>query len=167
MTNIFIYPTNSLILYDLVERFGHKPLAIMQEIKKKVTTAGIDSPPLNITPEDPKIGLKYAAVEVPAGVRGRMSLLDPLIEAAEAAILVEDAPIGFGCMGCQRTSELIGLLIRAKRIPILELDYPTSEDSAKDFVYRISEFTKGLGGTDGANEADEAEGAKGAEGAKE
>ncbi|HDN65726.1 MAG TPA: methanogenesis marker 5 protein [Methanosarcinales archaeon] len=145
MANIFIYPSNSLILYDLVERFDHAPLAVMQEIKKRVTTAGIDSPPLNITPEDPKIGLKYAAVEVPAGVRGRMSLLDPLIEAAEAAIFVEDAPIGFGCMGCQRTSELVGFLIRAKRIPILELTYPTSDDAAENFVYRISEFLNGLG----------------------
>ena len=145
MANIFIYPSNSLILYDLVERLGHKPLAVMQEIKKRVTTAGIDSPPLNITPEDPKIGLKYAAVEVPAGVRGRMALLDPLLEASEAAILVEDAPIGFGCMGCQRTSELVGFLIRAKRIPILELDYPTSDDAAENFVYRISEFLNGLG----------------------
>jgi hypothetical protein len=30
MANIFIYPSNSLILYDLVERFGHKPLAVMR-----------------------------------------------------------------------------------------------------------------------------------------
>ena len=82
--------------------------------------AGIDSPPLNIMPEDPKIGVKYAAVEVPVGVRGRISLLDPLLEDAEAAILVEDAPIGFGCMGCQRTSELVGFLIRAKRILYLQ-----------------------------------------------
>lgn len=146
MTNIFIYPSNSLILYDLVERFGHKPLAIMQEIRKKVGTAGLDSPPLNLTPDDPKKGLKYAAVEVPAGVRGRMSLLDPLIEDAGAAILVEDAPIGFGCMGCQRTSELVGFLIRAKRIPILELNYPTSDEGAESFVYQVSEFLKGLKG---------------------
>ena len=144
--NIFIYPSNSLILYDLVERFGHKPLAVMQEIRKKVTTAGIDSPPLHITPEDPKHGLKYAAVEVPAGVRGRMSLFDQLIRDAEAAILVEDAPIGFGCMGCQRTSELIGFLIRAKRVPILELNYPTSDDEARNFVYQISEFLNKLQG---------------------
>ncbi len=153
MANIFIYPSNSLILYDLVERFGHAPLAVMQEIKKRVTTAGIDSPPLNITPEDPKIGLKYAAVEVPAGVRGRMALLDPLLMASEAAILVEDAPIGFGCMGCQRTSELVGFLIRAKRVPILELDYPTSDDAAENFVYRISEFLNELGdGKEAKNE---------------
>ena len=141
---VFIYPTNSLILSDLVERFGHQPLAIMQEISKKVRTQGLDSPPLNITPEDPKFGLKYAAVEVPSGVRGRMSLFDPLITKADAAIIVRDPVVAFGCMGCARTNELVNFLIRAKKIPMLDLDYPTSEDEAKDFVFKISEFLKSL-----------------------
>ncbi len=142
---VFIYPTNSLILSDLVERFGHEPLAVMQEISKKVRTQGLDSPPLNITPEDPKLGLKYAAVEVPSGVRGRMSLFDPLISKAEAAIIVRDPVVSFGCMGCARTNELVNFLIRAKKIPMLDLDYPTSEEEAKEFVYKISQFLKSLG----------------------
>ena len=141
---VFIYPTNSLILSDLVERFGHEPLAIMQEISKKIKTQGLDSPPLNITPEDPKLGLKYAAVEVPSGVRGRMSLMDPLISKADAAIIVRDPVVSFGCMGCARTNELVNFLIRAKKIPMLELDYPTSEEDAKEFVFKISEFLKTL-----------------------
>ncbi len=66
----------------------------------------IDSPPLNITEEEPIKGLKYAAIEVPSGVRGRMAIFGPLIEAAEAAIIMEDAPFGFGCIGCARTNEL-------------------------------------------------------------
>jgi len=141
---IFIYPTNSLILSDLVARFGHEPLAIMQEISKKIKTGGLDSPPLNITPEDPKFGLKYAAVEVPSGVRGRMSLFDPLLTQAGAAIIVRDPVISFGCMGCARTNELVNFLIRAKKIPMLDLDYPTSEEEAKQFVFKISEFLKSL-----------------------
>lgn len=142
---VFIYPTNSLILSDLVERFGHEPLALMQEISKRVNTPGLDSPPLNITPEDPKIGLKYAAVEVPSGVRGRMSLFGPLISKAEAAIIVRDPVVSFGCMGCARTNELVNFLIRSKKIPMLDLDYPSSEEEAKEFVYKISQFLKSLG----------------------
>ena len=141
---VFIYPTNSLILSDMVERFGHEPLAIMQEIGKKVRTQGLDSPPMNITPEDPKFGLKYAAVEVPAGVRGRMSLFDPLLTKAEAAIVVNDPVISFGCMGCARTNELVNFLLRGKKIPLLKLDYPNTEEDAKLFVYKISEFLKSL-----------------------
>jgi len=142
---VFIYPTNSLILSDLVERFGHEPLAVMQEISKRVNSPGLDSPPLNITPEDPKLGLKYAAVEVPSGVRGRMSLFGPLIANAEAAIIVRDPVISFGCMGCARTNELVNFLIRAKKIPLLDLDYPSTEEEAKEFVYKISQFLKNLG----------------------
>jgi len=142
---VFIYPTNSLILSDLVERFGHEPLAVMQEISKRVNTPGLDSPPMNITPEDPKIGLKYAAVEVPSGVRGRMALNGPLISKADAAIIVRDPVVSFGCMGCARTNELVNFLIRAKKIPILDLEYPSSEEEAKEFVYKISQFLKSLG----------------------
>ncbi|MCL7414701.1 MAG: methanogenesis marker 5 protein [ANME-2 cluster archaeon] len=144
MVKVFIYPSNSLILSDLVDRFGHEPLAVMQEIGKKIRTASLDSPPVNITPEDPKIGLKYAAVEVPSGVRGRMSLLGHLLEEAQAAILVREPDISFGCMGCARTNELINFLVRSKKIPRLEMNYPVTEDEAKSFVHKIREFLEGL-----------------------
>jgi putative methanogenesis marker protein 5 len=144
MAKVLTYPTNSLILADLVDRFGHEPLSVQQEVRKKITTVGLDSPPLNITSEDPKVGLKYAAVEVPSGVRGRMALIGPLLEEAEAAIVVRDPEPTFGCMGCARTNELVNFIIRAKKIPILELDYPTSEDEARDFVHKIADFLKSL-----------------------
>ncbi len=146
MVKVFIYPTNSLILSDLVERSGHQPLAMMEKIREKITTVGVDSPPLNITPEGPKHGLKYAAVEVPAGVRGRMSIVGPLIDEAEAAIIVADASISFGCMGCARTNELTKFLIREKKVPTLEVDYPHTEEEGQDFVYRIVDFLKSLDG---------------------
>jgi len=145
MVKVFIYPSNSLILSDLIDRFGHEPLAVMREVGKKIRTAGLDSPPINITPEDPKIGLKYAAVEVPSGVRGRMALLGPLLEEAEAAVIVMDPDISFGCMGCARTNELVNFLVRTKDIPILELDYPSTEEDAKAFVHMIHDFLEGLG----------------------
>lgn len=147
---MFIYPTNSLILSDLVERFGHKPLAMMGQIREKINTIGVDSPPLNITPEEPEKGLKYAAVEVPAGVRGRMALVGPLIDDAEAAIIVRDATIAFGCMGCARTNELTKFLVRQKDIPILEAEYPESDEDGQEFVYRIAEFLKSLPAGDDA-----------------
>ena len=49
---IFVYPPNSLILADLVERSGHEPLVIMSEVKERVTNPDIDSPPLNITEKE-------------------------------------------------------------------------------------------------------------------
>ncbi len=144
LAKIFIYPINSLILADLVERFGHKPLTMMSQIREKVTSLSLDSPPINITPEDPKIGLKYAAIEVPAGVRGRMALIGPLIEQTEAAIIVENPPTDFGCVGCNRTNELTKYLVRSKGVPVLEVKYPESDEEARDFVNKIVEFLESL-----------------------
>jgi len=141
---IAIFPPNSLILADLVERRGHEPLVLQKEIRKKVTSPEIDSPPLNITEEEPIKGLKYAAIEVPSGVRGRMAIFGPLIEEADAAIIMEDAPFGFGCVGCARTNELCMFNIRKKNIPVLELNYPTSREETIELVNKINEFLDSL-----------------------
>jgi putative methanogenesis marker protein 5 len=146
MAKVFIYPATSLILSDLVARFGHTPLSAAMQIRERVQTAGLESPPLQITPEDPKKGLKYAAVEVPSGVRGRMALFGPMIEDADAAVIVNDADFSFGCMGCARTNELIAFLIRKKGIPVLDLVYPRTEDEGVEFVAAIRKFLTGLEG---------------------
>ena len=91
MAKIFIFPPNSLILYDLVVREGHTPLGLGEEVSKNLSKPEIDSPPMNITPDFPRRGLKYAAIEVPAGVRGRLALIGPLIEEADGAIVVGGA----------------------------------------------------------------------------
>jgi putative methanogenesis marker protein 5 len=116
----------------------------MRVIRDKINEVGIDSPPINVTPEDPKKGLKYAAVDVPPGVRGRMALLDPLIEEADAAIIVHDADYSFGCMGCARTNELVKYIIRHKDIPRLELTYPRDDDDARAFVRKVRDFCQSL-----------------------
>ncbi|WP_304125908.1 methanogenesis marker 5 protein [Methanosphaera cuniculi] len=141
---VIVFPPNSMILADLVERNGHEALVIQQQIHKKVTTPDIDAPPLNITEDDPIEGLKYAAIEVPSGVRGRMAIFGPLIEEADAAIIMQDAPYGFGCVGCARTNELTLFTMRHKNMPILELQFPKSRDETVDAVYKISTFLSDL-----------------------
>ena len=141
---IAVFPPNSLILADLVERRGHEALVIQKEIRKKVTDAEIDSPPLNITEEEPIKGLKYAAIEVPSGVRGRMAIFGPLIEEAEAAIIMEDAPFGFGCIGCARTNELCMFNLRKRNIPVLELSYPITREETMEVVNKINTFLDSL-----------------------
>ena len=146
MAKGFIYPGTSLILSDLVSRFGHRPLGSALAVRDRVQTPGLDSPPLQITPEDPKKGLRYAAVEVPSGVRGRMSLYGPQIEEADAGIIVRDADLAFGCMGCARTNELVRFLLHRREIPLLELDYPHSDEEGIRFVAAIKQFLSGLPG---------------------
>jgi putative methanogenesis marker protein 5 len=141
---IFIVPPNSLILFDLVERFGHQPLSIMAELRERVTSNEIEKPPLNVTVDDVKKGLKYAGIEVPSGIRGRLAVYGPMIEEAEAAIFMEDAPYSFGCVGCARTNEMVKLLVRKRKIPLLDLEYPHDDVEARAMVARIKEFLEGL-----------------------
>jgi putative methanogenesis marker protein 5 len=137
---VAVFPPNSLILADMVERKGHEPLVIQKEIRKKVTDPEIDSPPFNITEEEPIKGLKYAAIEVPSGVRGRMAIFGPMIEEAEAAIIMEDAPYGFGCIGCARTNELSMYFLRKQGIPVLEVHYPHNREETMEVVNQINTF---------------------------
>ena len=146
MAKIFIYPTTSLILSDLVARYGHTPLSSAIAVRERIQTAGIESVPLQITPEEPKKGLRWAAVEVPSGVRGRMALYGPMIEACDAAIVINDADLAFGCMGCARTNELIKYLIREKNVPRLDLNYPKNEEEGVRFVAAIKRFLAETGG---------------------
>ncbi|MCD7781335.1 MAG: methanogenesis marker 5 protein [Methanosphaera sp.] len=137
---VAIFPPNSMILADMIVRKGHEPLVVQNEMKQKVTSPDLDAPPFNMTEQDPINGLKYAAIEVPSGVRGRMSLFGPLIEEAEAAIIMSEAPYGFGCVGCARSSELTVFSLRKRNIPLLELEYPTSRDATVEMVYKINTF---------------------------
>lgn len=146
MAKVFIYPSTSLILSDMVSRYGHTPLSSAVAIRERIQTAGFESPPLQMTPEEPKKGLKWAAVEVPSGVRGRMALYGPMIENCEAAIIIDNADFAFGCMGCARTNELITFLVRQKHIPRLDLNYPQNEEEGVKFVAAIKRFLNGLGG---------------------
>jgi len=83
-------------------------------------------------------------VDVPSGVRGRMALIGPIIEEAEAAIIVEDPGWLTGCAGCSRTNELVRLLIRTKGVPLLDLSYPNNDEQARAFVKKIKAFLEGL-----------------------
>lgn len=146
MAKIFIFPPNSLILFDLVKREGHTPLGLGEEVAKNLNKPEIDSPPMNITPEFPRRGLKYAAIEVPAGVRGRLALMGSLVEEADAAIVVEEAEALFGCASCGRTNEFLLYLIKQRNIPFVKVPYPSTEEDAKVMVSKIRSFLRSLGG---------------------
>ena len=142
---VFIDPPNSMILFDLVERFGHEPLSSMAVIQEKVDNIEVDMPPMNITLDDVVKGLKYAGVEVPSGIRGRLALWGPMIEAADAAIIIEDPPFSFGCVGCDRSNELTKYLLHRRGIPLLTVAYPETAEQAKTLVASVKEFLAGLG----------------------
>jgi len=145
---IFIFPPNSLILAELVERFGHEPLYLQSNIEKLVRDPEIDAPPLNITNKTLNKGLKYVTVETPAGIRGRLGLVGDLIEEAEASVIIKDPKYSFGCVGCYESGRYMIYLIKEKEIPYIELDYPSTEDEAEDMIVNIKQFLENLKSND-------------------
>jgi len=141
--NVLVYPPNSLILADLVERSGHEPVVLMREVGEHVRDAEIDAPPMNITEEDLKRALRYVSVEEPAGLKGRVGLLAPMLEKADAAIILSDAPPTFGCMGCAVADEFFKFLIRKRGIPTLEVKYEGGE-RMDEMVSAVMDFLKQL-----------------------
>lgn len=141
---VFIDPPNSMILYDLVERFGHEPLSSMAAIQEMIDNLEVDMPPMNVTIDDVVRGLAYAGVEVPSGIRGRLAVWGPLIDAADAAVIMTDAPFSFGCVGCERSNEMIKYLVRRKGIPQISVGYPETAEQAETVVGMIKEFLEGL-----------------------
>ncbi|MCQ2086324.1 MAG: methanogenesis marker 5 protein [archaeon] len=141
---IFIDPPNSLILSDIVERFGHEPLTIMAALQEKVDSIEIDMPPMNVSLDDVVRGLKYAGIEVPSGIRGRLAIWGTLIEEADAAIIMDDAPFSFGCVGCERSDLMAKYLIKRRGIPVLHTIYPKTEEEGKFFVAETKKFLENL-----------------------
>ncbi|OUJ18106.1 hypothetical protein AMET1_1003 [Methanonatronarchaeum thermophilum] len=137
---VFVNPPNSLIMSKLIEKLGHEPLTMMERVGKKVKDEGIDSPPLNITEIDAEEGLKYASSEVPSGVRGRMALIGPMIDEADAAIIISDADMKFGCVGCARSNELINYLIINRDIPLLKVKYPETKEEGQQMAKKVKQF---------------------------
>ena len=141
---VFIDPPNSLILHDLVERFGHEPLSAMAAIQERVDNIEVDMPPMNVTLDDVVRGLKYAGIEVPSGVRGRLAIWGPMIEQADAAVVMEGAPFSFGCVGCERSNLMVRYLIQRSKIPVVHVQYPENEEEGKLFVAKAKEFLESL-----------------------
>ncbi|KQM10784.1 MAG: methanogenesis marker 5 protein [Candidatus Methanomethylophilaceae archaeon] len=144
MKKIFIDPPNSMILFDIVERLGHEPLSTMAALQERVDNLEIDMPPMNVTLDDVIKGLKYAGIEVPSGIRGRLAVWGPQIDAADAAIVMTEAPYSFGCVGCERSNEMVKYLLRRRGIPILWVEYPRDKEAAMRMLEETKEFLEGL-----------------------
>ncbi|MDW8035506.1 MAG: methanogenesis marker 5 protein [Candidatus Korarchaeum sp.] len=139
---VLIFPLNSLILADLIERAGHIPLTAMSAVGKLVRDPLLDSPPRNITSEHVTRGLKYLSVEMPSGIRGRLGAFDELIEEAQGAILC-NYDLSFGCDGCQHINSLI-YIVKSMGIPHIRLSLPRNLEESKGFVKNILEFLSDL-----------------------
>ena len=137
---VLVFPFNSLILSDMVLRRGHKPLTSMDGIAEKVQGKSVSRPPFNIHDEDLTTSLTLAPADMPAGAKGRIALLMPLICEAEAAIVMDDAEASFGPSGCLRANMALLYELKKRGIPILRVKEPRDRTKAVELLKKVDAF---------------------------
>ena len=91
--------------------------------------------------------------ETPSGVRGRISLLTPLLDKADAAIVLGRRPANYTRMydvlnelilfcgnGCNNAHSLAVSIVSQMDIPVLKLAYPTTREEIIDLISKVNLF---------------------------
>ena len=141
--NIIVVPDGAMIIVPLIEKNGHNYLS--------PTNFSKYNNELNLNP-DFNVNM---SCETPSGVRGRISLLVPLLEKTDAAIILGQRPQKYTPMygvlnelilfcgnGCNNAYSLSAHIIGEMDIPVLRLAYPTTREEIIDLINRVNLFLK-------------------------
>ena len=141
--NVIVIPDGAMIIVPLIEKNGHTYLSPTDFSKYNNE--------VNLNP-DFKVNLSS---ETPSGVRGRISLLMPLLDKADAAIILGRRPANYTRMydvlnelilfcgnGCNNAHSLAVSIVSQMDIPILKLRYPTNREELIDLISKVNLFLK-------------------------
>ena len=141
--NIIVIPDGAMIVVPLIEKNGHTYLS-----------------PTNFSKYDNEVNLNpdfkvNMSSETPSGVRGRISLLAPLLKEADAAIILGRRPSNYKPMynvlnelilfcgnGCNNAHSLAVNIVSNLNIPILRLAYPTTREEIISLINKVNLFLK-------------------------
>ncbi|MBR0271458.1 MAG: DUF2112 family protein [Methanobrevibacter sp.] len=157
--NVIVIPDGAMIIVPLIEKNGHSYLS-PTNFSKYNNELDLN-PDFNIfvqefsgfcKQERFKVNLSS---ETPSGVRGRISLLAPLLDKADAAIILGQRPLKYEPMydvlnelilfcgnGCNNAHSLAAHIVGQLDIPVLRLAYPTTRDEIIDLINRVNLFLK-------------------------
>ena len=141
--NVIVIPDGAMIVVPLIEKNGHNYLS-----------------PTNFSKYDNEVNLNpdfkvNMSSETPSGVRGRISLLAPLLDKADAAIILGRRPANYTRMydvlnelilfcgnGCNNAHSLAVSIVSQMDIPVLKLAYPTTREEIIDLISKVNLFLK-------------------------
>lgn len=139
--NIIVIPDGAMIIVPLIEKNGHTYLS--------PTNFSKYNNEVNLNP-DFKVNMSS---ETPSGVRGRISLLTPLLDKADAAIVLGRRPANYTRMydvlnelilfcgnGCNNAHSLAVSIVSQMDIPVLKLAYPTAREEIIDLISKVNLF---------------------------
>lgn len=161
---VAVIPDAAMIVIPLIEKNGHEYISPTNFSKyNDHENADLDDkldrnkPPFTLYGDRILIGDKYTTNEVPSGVRGRLSLMDNIIQNAEAAIILGHRPKGykpmydvlnelilFGGTGCINEHNLVVNIMKNRNIPILEVAHPNNQEEIIRLIDRVNDFLRNL-----------------------
>ncbi len=148
--NVVVIPDGAMIIVPLIEKNGHTYLS-PTNFSKYNNEVNLD-PDFKVNLSSFKVNLSS---ETPSGVRGIISLLIPLLEKADAAIILGQRPAEYEPMynvlnelilfcgnGCNNAHSLAVKIVSNLNIPVLKLAYPTTRDEIIDLITKVNLFLK-------------------------
>ena len=146
---VAVIPDAAMIVIPLIEKNGHEYISPTNFSKyNNMDVFGKCGDLLdNINP--------YFSNELPSGVKGRLTLFYPVLEEADAFIIINKRPktykkmyntlnelILFGATGCINEYNLAIALVKDKKVPTLELAYPTTKEEIINLIKQTNDFLK-------------------------
>lgn len=160
---VAVIPDAAMIVVPLIEKNGHEyisPTNFSKYNNMDVSGGKCDGTqaPYTLNRDNILLGGSYFSNELPSGIKGRLTLFSRVLELADAFIVIGKRPdhykkmydvlnelILFGGSGCSNERKLVMALIKDKKVPILELAYPTTRNDLINVIARATnDFLKNL-----------------------
>lgn len=148
---IAVIPDGAMIVVPLIEKNGHEYISPTNFSKyNNMDVSGKCGDLLN---KNTIQASPYFSNELPSGIKGRLTLFAPVLEQADAFIILGKRPksykkmynvlnelILFGGTGCANERSLVLALIRDKKVPTLNLPYPTTREEIINIINQTNDF---------------------------
>lgn len=163
---VALIPEGGVLLTNLIYKNGHTPLQMTNISPEKARekdpyddeVIDYNAPPYTLNGSLVQEGNKYVGNEVPSGIKGRLTLADHIIQEAEAVIVLGRAPkkrtrmydrlnsviLLYGGVGTGNFPKFLLYLLRKKKVPRLEMAYPTNRDELIRIFERTNTFLQNL-----------------------
>ena len=159
---VAIIPDSAMMILNPVIKSKHQLLSnfehmyrekenqdMIEECRKDVHKSS--QKPYSISNLNLNIGNRYCGSETPSGVVGRMSKIGPIIDEADAIIMLTGKSenhmydtlnelILFGGNACVNSIRLIESYIEKRGIPFLKLDYPHNREDIINMIDEENNF---------------------------
>jgi len=163
---VALIPEAGVLITNLIFKNGHTPLQMYEMSPEKAREK--DTSEEEVIDKDSSLyklngyivqeGNKYVGNEVPSGIKGRLTLADHIIQEAEAVIVLgrrpknyrqmydrlNDTILLYGGVGTGNFPKFLLYLLRKKKIPRLEMAYPTNRDELIKIFERTNTFLQNL-----------------------